>query len=67
MDVNKSEELMKKLYGVLGSSDATVGETMAAMLTIITNIINEGCDDDQMKRARMGIVIEALKGGLGLE
>jgi Lhr-like helicase len=58
---------MSKLYGVLLSSDATVGETMAAILTIITNIINEGCEDDQMKRERMGTVIEALKGGLGLK
>lgn len=67
MDVNKSEELMNKLYGVLGSSDATTGDALAALLAIITDIIKYESKDDQMTRARMGTVIEALKGGLGLE
>ena len=56
-----------KLYDVLGSSDVTMGEALAAMLAIITDFIKYECKDDQMKRERMGTVIEALKGGLGLE
>lgn len=67
MDAKKSEELMTKLYGVLEGSGATVGEALAAMLSVITCIIEKECEDDQMKRARMETVIEALKGGLGLE